>query len=218
MAIESVAHRTSGGSVKSAQVTLLDLGLSDSFNTSMKFVDYLLGALNVRDGHPYADVNFVRSRDLGTVRCALYAPSEVVHVMAHGDAVGEPAFVDDTGTTWLFPDLDAEYDLGRFAATTILADACRTGTQRWKRAIRGLLATPTTYIGSRANVTWLDSTVFSSNFYSAMFRSRGKGTDPLERAVDAATRANQAYESVLGRPSPYTVEILKPMPRRRRVA
>ena len=205
--------------MRRAQVTLLDLGLADEFNTSMKFVDYLIGSLNVRgDSGAVADVNFVRTRDSGTYQRALYAPASVLHVMAHGVSGADPTFVDQAGTNWLFLDLEAEFLSGQIQAAALLADACKTGTRVWRRAVRSLLAERTTYIGTRTNVSWLESTVFTSGFYSAMFRAKGKGVHQVDRAFEAANKANRAFEVILDRPSPYTVEILEPLVKGRRAA
>jgi hypothetical protein len=51
--------------------------------------------------------------------------------------------------------------------------------------VRDCLLGEVTYIGTSAMVGWHESTVLSSAFYGALFRNRGYGNTPAERAIEA---------------------------------
>lgn len=60
------------------------------------------------------------------------------------------------------------------------------------------------------NAGWHESTVFSSAFYGSMFRNRGRGMKPAEQGVEAAIRANQSFEILTGKKSPFRITVLTP--------
>ena len=62
------------------------------------------------------------------------------------------------------------------------------------------------------------STIFSSAFYAALLRNRGKGATPSEQAREAAERAARAYFEITGRTCPYTVGTLTPSRRAMKLA
>jgi hypothetical protein len=195
-------------------VTLLDIGLDDSFDVSMNFVQSTLQNLNVAYGEPVCDIDFVRSRDPHTVAAAFTSSCDVLHVMAHGDHEVTPTFSSTDGRTSIALD-----ELGYWSADTrnsgiatgaVLADGCKTGTGIWQKAVRDCLNGPITYIGTSAMVGWHEGTVFCSAFYGSLFRNKGKGMNSAEQAWDAATRAVKAYEMLTDRKCPFHPVVLKP--------
>lgn len=200
--------------MKPATIRLLDLGIDEAFATSMGFAQSTIGSLTVGwEDHPAAEVEYVRTRDWWTVAEALRAPAAVIHVMAHGNDLPEDVSFSSHGGSALALDELAEYFAeggGGISAAAILADACRTGTGRFKKAIRNCLAEPVAYIGTRRSVDWHESTTYASAFYAAYFRSKGRGTTPQKRALDAAARANSAYRETIGAASAFTAEVLTP--------
>lgn len=199
--------------MRNRQISLLDIGLTNSFDASMGFTQSLISNVNAGNRDPVADVNFVRSRDVSVVAHAFTAACDVLHVMAHGDAETNPRFVSEDGQTEVtMADLGAhcaESHLG-IGAAAIIADGCKTGTGVWQRAVRDCLRGPVTYIGTSSAIGWHESTVFSGAFYGSLFRRKGKGATPQEQVLDAADRANQAYTLLVGKPSPYKVVQLQP--------
>jgi hypothetical protein len=196
------------------RVSLLDIGLDDSFDASMTFVQATIQNINAGMDKPLADVDFVRTRDPLTILSAFVAPCDVLHVMAHGDRIeDDPTFSSSDGRLHI-----ALSELGERAAEqgrgistgAILADGCRTATGAWQKAVRDCLQGDVTYIGSSGLVGWHDSTVFCSAFYGAMFRNRGRGYTPQERALDAAERAIEAFGLITDRPCPFKVMPLQP--------
>jgi hypothetical protein len=205
--------------MRNRRIGLLDIGLDEDFGVSMSFVQGVLQSINAgyRDDEgksaPVVEVDFVRSRDQATVTAALTAPYAILHVMAHaGHQKGEPFFVGEA---------DADVSLIELASHlqtrgqglrvgAILADGCRTGTGIWKNALRECIRGEITYIGTRGNVGWYESTAFSSAFYSALLRNRGKGFTHAGQAREAAERAARAYRAMTDKHCPYTVETLRP--------
>lgn len=204
--------------MKNRRVSLLDIGLDSSFDASMTFVQSTLQNINAGWDSPIVDIDFVRSRDPGTVLAAFTAPCDVLHVMAHGDQSSTPTFASSDGAT----NVSLE-ELGEWAADqrkgvstgAVLADGCRTGTGAWQKAVRDCLQGEITYIGTSAIIGWHESTVFCSAFYGALFRNKGKGLSPVEQARDAANRAIRAYAEVTGRKCPFKVTCLTPSTRAR---
>jgi hypothetical protein len=199
-------------------VCLLDIGLDESFDASMTFVQSTLQSINIDYQQPVVDIDFVRSRDPYTVLAAFTASSDVLHVMAHGDHSETPTFSSADGATNI-----ALEDLGEYAveqdrgvqASAVLADGCKTGIGAWQKAVRDCLRGEITYIGTTAQVGWHEGTVFCSAFYGAYFRNKGKGLSPAERAGDAAARAIDAYVKITDRACPYKVMTLAPRHRAR---
>ena len=64
-------------------------------------------------------------------------------------------------------------------------------------------------------IGWHESGVFSSAFYGAPFRNRGRGAKLADQAEDAATRAIDAYALLTDKNCPFKVTILKPSQRAR---
>jgi hypothetical protein len=204
--------------MRPATVQLIDLGLDWSFDHSMAFAASLLQSINVDWEHPAAEVQFIRTKDLDTVAAALAADSEITHVMAHGvkELDGQVAFVSEDGQTQL--------DLGELAqrlqdrrsplgSAVLFADCCDSAG--FQRAIRDTIGQPILYLGGKT-IYWHDATTFGSAFYSAYFRHKGKGIDPLSRGEDAAQRAVASYRQLLERPSPYMHIRLAPSRQARR--
>lgn len=67
-----------------------------------------------------------------------------------------------------------------------------------------------TYIGTRENIGWYEATAFSSAFYSALLRNRGRGATQPEQALEAADRAARAYTEIMAKNCPYVAETLTP--------
>ncbi len=195
--------------MRPAVVQLIDLGLDRSFDQSMALAQSLIQSINVDWNHPAAEVEFIRIRDLETVAAALAAGSDIAHIMSHSSKKKNEesaAFVSDDGETMF--DLD---DLARklqdrqspLASAVLFADCCDSFGKGFQRAIRDMLSQPVLYLAAKGMIGWHDSTTFGSVFYSAYFRRKGKGLDPLARAEDAARRAVASYEQLLERACPY---------------
>ncbi|MFF5081719.1 hypothetical protein ACFY36_32110 [Actinoplanes sp. NPDC000266] len=204
--------------MRNKQINLIDVGLDSSFDTSMMFVQSVLENINAGYESPVVDIDFIRTRDLGTVLSAFTSPCNVLHVMAHGDSSITPAFYSGDGMISVsFDDLGAAAaDQGRgVSAGAIVADGCRTGTGAWRDAVRDCLQGDVTYIGTSANIGWHESTVFCAAFYGALFRNKGKGMTVGEQAYEAADRAIRAYSLLTDRQCPYRVSLLSPSRRAR---
>ena len=200
--------------MRNRRVGLLDIGLDQSFDASMAFVQSTLQSINAGyPGGPIVDIDFVRSRDPETVLAAFTAPCDVLHVMAHGDYADTPTFSSTDGKTIIGLDQLGEYVAERghgINASAVLADGCKTGIGAWQKAVRDCLHGGIVYIGTSALIGWHESTVFCSAFYGALLRNKGKGTSPTEQAYDAANRAIDAYMTITDRPCPYKVVLLDP--------
>jgi hypothetical protein len=199
--------------MRNRRVSLLDIGLDQSFDASMAFVQSTLQSINAGLPEPIVDIDFVRSRDLDTVLAAFTAQCDVLHVMAHGDHGETPMFSSTDGKTALTLEAIGDYSADRghgLNASTVLADGCKTGIGAWQRALRNCLHGEIVYIGASALVGWHESTVFCSAFYGALFRNKGKGITPAEQAWDAARRAIDAYAAITDRVCPYKVMVLEP--------
>ncbi|GAA4244339.1 hypothetical protein [Dactylosporangium darangshiense] len=200
--------------MRNRRVSLLDIGLDQSFDASMAFVQSTLQSINAGWSEPIVDIDFVRSRDPDTVLAAFTAPCDVLHVMAHGDQDSEtPTFSStDAKTTITLSELgDYAAERGHgLNASAVVADGCRTGIGSWQKALRDCLHGDIVYIGTSALIGWHESTVFCSAFYGALFRNKGKGFTPFEQALDAAGRAIDAYAAITDRICPYKVMVLQP--------
>jgi hypothetical protein len=199
--------------VRNRRISLLDIGLDEGFDAAMTFAQSVVRNINAGHYEPVADIDFVRSSDPHTVMSAFTASCDVLHVMSHGDYDQEPLFVSSDGALAVkLGDLGAFCAESHFGigASAIIADGCRTGTGAWQRAVRDCLRGPVAYIGTSASIGWHESTVFCSAFYGSLFRNKGKGFSPEEQALDAATRANEAFQTLTGRRSPYRMTQLTP--------
>ncbi len=119
--------------MRNRRVNLLDIGLDTSFDASMTFVQSTLQNINAGWDQPIVDIDFVRSRDLGTVLAAFTAPCDVLHVMAHGDQTETPTFSSSDGITAVAMEKLGllAVDQGKGIRTgAVLADGCKTGTRR----------------------------------------------------------------------------------------
>jgi len=199
--------------MRNRRVSLLDIGLDQSFDASMAFVQSTLQSINAGWSDPIVDIDFVRSRDPDTVLAAFTAPSDVLHVMAHGDHAETPTFTSSDARTVIALDQLGDYTADRghgINASTVLADGCKTGIGSWQKALRDCLHGEIVYIGTSGLIGWHESTVFCSAFYGALFRNKGKGQTKTDQALDAATRAIEAYSAITDRPCPYKVMVLTP--------
>jgi hypothetical protein len=199
--------------VKPRRVTLIDLGLDTEFDTSMTFVQAVLQNVNAGYYEPVIEIEFIRTRDMPTIREALSTPTDVLHVMAHGDHSEKPAFVSsDQKTQVSLPALaDQMLEQGSgIAAPVVIADGCKTGIGIWQRAVRDCLQGPITYIGTSRLLGWHESTIFCSAFYGALTRNKGKGQGKAEQGMDAATRAIKAHRLITDTPSGFKAVTLAP--------
>jgi hypothetical protein len=205
--------------MKNRRIGLVDIGLDEDFGVSMNFVQGVLQNINAgyRDDQgntaPVVEVDFVRSRDHGTVVAALTAQYAVLHVMAHaGHGEGEPFLVGEGDVHISLFELAAHLqDKGQgLRVPAVLAEGCRTGSGVWKKAFRECIQDEVTYIGTRSNIGWYESTAVSSAFYSAFLRNRGKGVTGPGQAREAAERAARAYAEMTGKACPYSIETLSP--------
>ena len=142
------------------------------------------------------------------------SPCNVLHVMAHGDHATTPSFTStDEKTSVPLGELGAwaaQVHKSGIATGAVLADGCRTGIGTWQKAIRDCLQGPLAYIGTSKNIGWHESTVFCSAFYGSLFRNKGQGLTPSKQAVDAATRAIEAYQVLTETACPFKVVTLEP--------
>ncbi|RYC05753.1 C25 family cysteine peptidase [Nocardioides zhouii] len=199
--------------MKPRRITLVDLGLDSGFDASMTFVQGVLQNVNAGYEEPVIEIEFIRSRDMSTIREALSTPTDVLHVMAHGDHSEEPTFVSsDEKTQVSLPALANQMlDQGAgIAAPVVVADGCKTGIGVWQKAVRDCLQGPITYIGTSRLLYWHESTVFCSAFYGALTRNKGKGKGKAEQGMDAATRAIDAYVLITDKPSGFKAVTLTP--------
>lgn len=199
--------------MKPRRVTLVDLGLDTEFDTSMTFVQAVLQNVNAGYYEPVIEIEFIRTRDMPTIREALSTPTDVLHVMAHGDHSEEPAFVSsDQQTQVSLPTLANEMlEQGSgIAAPVVIADGCKTGIGIWQKAIRDCLQGPITYIGTSRLLGWHESTIFCSAFYGALTRNKGKGHGKADQGMYAATRAIQAHRLITDKVSGFKAVTLTP--------
>lgn len=199
--------------MKPRRVTLIDLGLDDGFDASMTFVQSVLQNVNAGYSEPVIEIDFVRTRDMPTILTALATPTDVLHVMAHGDHSESPVFSSTDEKTQVTLAALADRMLQRkagIAAPVVIADGCKTGIGVWQRAIRDCLQGPITYIGTTRLLYWHESTVFCSGFYGALTRNKGRGRAKAEQGMDAATRSIQAYQLIADKPSSFKAATLTP--------
>lgn len=201
--------------MRPALVRIIDVGGHRSFAASASFAESLIDALQAPEPeNPRAEIEFVRTLDWETVVYALTAPATIVRLMGHGsnleDEVG--LYAEGDLQQWSLHDM-AEHCWTQgtpIDAGVVVADACDTGRARFRRGVRDLLHNDTGYIGTSRQVDWFDGTAYMSAFYTAFFRTRGKGQTIVDRGADAARRASEAYEATLGRKSPYGWSALTP--------
>lgn len=203
--------------MKGRDVLLVDLGLDEPFGASMAFVEGMIRNLNAgRPDDPIAEVSFVRSRDYRVVTDALTSRTDVLHVMSHGEiqeAWMGPSFASGDGkTSYFLFDLEAEAEFtgNGIHAHTVIADACSTGNKKWMSPLRHSLEHDICYIGTSRPITWHDSTVYCSAFYSALFRKKGRGMSPIEQALEAHERATEAYSVIMDGACPFKATVLTP--------
>lgn len=199
--------------MKNRQITLMDLGLDEGFNASMTFVQGVLSNVNAGYYSPILDIDFIRSRDPQTIAAGLTCPTNVLHVMAHGDHSANPSFSSTDGKTTVDLKLLARriHDEGfGIVAGTVIADGCKTGIGVWQKSIRDCLEEPITYIGTSRLIGWHESTVFASAFYGAITRNKGAGMTSSEQGRDAGERAIEAYQTLTDKPCPFKVVTLTP--------
>lgn len=201
--------------MRNRTVTLLDLGLDSDFAVSTAYTQQLLQSLAVGDEQRALDVITVRSREAWTIHEILTRPSDVLHVMAHAAKWDDGELhlgSEDADLAALSDVRDGFLRKGGYpiSAAIVIADACRTAAPGWVSVMRDVLGQETAYIGTRREVGWRDSTVFTANFYAALTRTRGKSTPLVDQAMDASDRANEAFRRVTGRASPYVCRPLRP--------
>lgn len=192
---------------KPRTVTIVDIGLSPSFDSSTAVIQSSLRSLNEGGEEGTVAVDVIRTRDRPTVLSAMTAPTTVLHVIAHNDWDGDgPGFISGDGSVVVsLAHLRAHVETsGRpVTASAVFLDGCRTFTKVWQEEFARCLDSETAYIGSRVDVGWHDALVFAPAFYGSLFRSAGRGLSKVERACDAAGRAEKAFEALTDRPSPY---------------
>ncbi|MEO1061334.1 MAG: hypothetical protein AAFZ07_07930 [Actinomycetota bacterium] len=161
-----------------------------------------------------AEVELVRTRSEDVFTAALKSEALVVHVSSHGesDAADIVIYSDDDITEFSLLDLGERLQSERLplAAPGLVLDACGSGTKRFQQAIRHCIGQPTVLIGGRGSVTWQHSTIWSAAFYGSLLRRKGRGVAKVERVVEAARRADEAYELVTDDRSPYKAVVLEP--------
>jgi hypothetical protein len=202
--------------MRPTRVRLIDVGLDQSFDTSMSFAQSLIQSLGYGgdDAAPVAEIEFIRTRDALTVATALQAPAVVLHLMAHG--VTEPEHLgfwsDDGKTSLTLVSLAEQFSDDRegIEAGVLFADCCSSAQGRFVKAIRDCIEQPITYIGAKRMISWHESTTFASAFYGAYFKDRGRGLSAADRAWYAAERAIVGYEAIVDGTCPFTCLELKP--------
>ena len=204
-----------GGNMRPAIVRLIDLGHQSDFALAMSFAENIIQSLTARPaGSPPAEVEFIRTRDLATVKAALQSRAHILHITAHGHTeIGEIGFLseDDESRINLNELAEQFYKDGEgIEAGVIFADACDTGQGRFIRAIRDCVEEPVIYIGARRSVDWHETTTFASAFYASYFKDRGMGLSLQDRGWAAADRAFDAYELMVAGNCPFTVQELEP--------
>lgn len=199
--------------MRNRQITLMDLGLDAGFDASMTFVQGILASVNAGLDDPVLDINFIRTRDVDTITAGMTSPSNVLHVMAHGDHSESPSFTSsDEKTTVSLSSLAEriQKEGSGIVAGCVIADGCKTGIGLWQRAIRDCLEQPITYIGTSKMIGWHEATVFFGAFYGALTRNKGAGSSAAEQAFDAGSRSVGAYELLTDRACPFKVVTLTP--------
>jgi hypothetical protein len=199
--------------MRNRQITLVDLGLDDSFDASMSFVQGIIRNINAGRWDPIADVSFVRTREFRAILESVLGKADVLHIMAHGDRSEGPSFCSSDGRTEFSLELLSVYaaETGDgIQAHTVIADACTTGTGQWQRTVRDSLEHDICYIGTHRMITWHDSTVFCSAFYGALLRNKGRGLAPLDQAMEASARATSAFAQITDTPCPFESVVLSP--------
>ncbi|MEM9034573.1 MAG: hypothetical protein AAGD18_08275 [Actinomycetota bacterium] len=174
----------------------------------------MIEAFNVGWDGNLAEVELIRTRSHDILTAALTNEALVLHVNSHGEADAEDILIhsEDEATKYSLLDLGEHLQQGTWpiAAPALFVDACSSGTKRFQRAIRDCIAAPTVLIGGRATVTWQHSTIWSAAFYGALLRRKGRGVAHVDRILEAAGRASDAYELVTDERTPYRVELLEP--------
>lgn len=194
--------------MRPARVRLIDLGLDDDFATSMGFAQSTIRSLTVTspDSLPAADVEYLRTRDWWTVTTALQAQAEIIHVLAHGsNAEDEVGFWGADSEDFSLADMAEQFhaDDWYINCAVLFADCCTSAQSRFIKGITQCLQQETLYIGATRQVNWHEGTTFASAFYASYFKDKGKGVDPVTRAEQAAQRAVDGYEAIVGGPCPY---------------
>lgn len=200
-----------------ATIRLIDVGMDPAFTIFADTVELTIGSFLTRQGErPMAEVETVRTRDLGVGTAALLSDALVLHVTGHGsnraDEVGWSS--DDEQTFWglegIYECMAAQDNRGT-VAPIILVDSCNAGMSRFATGIQWLLQKPCIYIASRRVVTWPESTAYSSAFYAALLTRYNGHTSAMERGYEAALAANRAYREVRQCESPFEVRRLEPL-------
>lgn len=201
--------------MRPARVRLIDLGIDEDFDASTIFAQSLVRSLLARDERsPAAEVELIRSRDPWVVRTALQAEAALIHLMAHGDkAADEVGLWGEDGESGVaLPDL-AEQFAGEgwgIRTGTLFLDCCSSAHGRFIEAVRHCIEEPLAYIGATRAIDWRESTTFTSAFYGAYLKDRGRGFTALERGTNAAERAIAGYKAIVAGLCPYKVTELRP--------
>lgn len=188
-------------------VTIIDIGLHSSFDSSTAVIQSSLRSLNLGGDEEAVAVDVVRTRDTQTILTALTAPSAVIHVIAHGDqSDGDPALSSEDGETvvWLKELEDHIEWTGRpVSASALLIDGCKTLTQPWQKSFARCVTSETAYIGTRRSSGWHDALLFGPAFYASLLRNTGRGITKVDHSLDAAQRAVKAFDALTDLESPY---------------
>jgi hypothetical protein len=138
--------------MRPATVRLVDIGLSTGFDTATTFADSLIDSLTwtqppefdvPRTPHPAAEVELVRTRDLGVLAKAVTAEATILHLLSHGRT-------DQDGSGFASDDRQTELDLADLAklvatdrigirAQVIFADCCDGARRTFVSALRDCL-------------------------------------------------------------------------------
>lgn len=208
--------------MRPARVRLVDLGVHEDFTTAMSFAQSTIQSLVARRApeRPYAEVEFIRTRDWDTVVQALQSEAAVVHIVGHGSNAADSLgfWSDDEHSTWSLVDIAKHLQETQYPIDTgvLFADCCDTGKQRFAAVVRDCIAHDTLYIGATKSVNWHESTAFAAAFYASYFKDKGRGLDPVARGVAAADRAINGYAATVGGRCPFTAGVLRPSRRARK--
>lgn len=204
--------------MKAPIIRLVDLGFDDGFGKAMSFARSMLESINVSGQR--ADIEYIRTSDLGLVARSLTVPARMIHIMAHGIAdLDTPAF----GATDAEGDVDPNRTLGLdtlaaylqsygegIEATAVFADCCGSAQAKFTKALRDSLETDIVYIGATRSVDWHECTMFDSILYGSLLRKKGAGWDAADWVWNAAQMSIGAYEEAVDGPCPFKVVELSP--------
>lgn len=211
-------------------IRIIDFDVAGEFQHSLATTTAVVRGLNDWDHYsggngvdywreiPSAHVERISTASDRIFLAALVEPALVLQIASHVVGWGrdaEPAFQGPRGDVGLHEVARNLSALGLgVTASCVFVDGCDSGRRMFVKAFRQCLSAPIVFIGTTRSIYESDSVKFTAPFYGHLLRNRGKGRDPLDRALEAAGVAMRSYELTSGAKCPYRAEVLTPSPRK----